>query len=128
MSRRNEAGFRHGLRVRIGGASGPRGVLHQLPSKFSPGTYYWRVRLTDDTVRPEDRWAWPDHIVVDGPGTAVSTCRSCELPFLHHAGSGEMICDRCNAEQTGRAVAPDRADTAPRFHTSHYLRRQRRRY
>jgi hypothetical protein len=91
-------GFRHGLRVRLGSATGPQGKLLHCQSNAT-GAYYWRVRLLDGS------WAWPDAhggIVVDGPGTHVNPrCANCELPFVTHAGSGELLCAPCDREQFG---------------------------
>jgi ribosomal protein L37AE/L43A len=65
-----------------------------------------------------NKWVWPDDIVVDGRGTErVDVCAACELPFYRRAGSGELICDRCNAESFGtatRATEPPDTKTFPR--------------
>jgi hypothetical protein len=88
-------GFRHGLRVRLGTATGPQGKLLYCESKTT-GNHYWKVRLLDGT------WHWPDNIVVDGPGDTVNPrCANCGLPFVMRAGSGELTCEPCDREQFG---------------------------
>jgi len=106
------AGYRHGLRVRMGGPNGPRGVLLECESRKS-GRMYWRVRLQDS-----GDWVWPDAlggIVVDGTGTAVTICQSCGLRFVHHVNDGELICGRCDAEQFGTAVRTSEPPPTKRF-------------
>src|SRR5215471_7748095 len=101
MACRSTEGFRHGLRVRV---DGRRGVLLRCERSDGTGSY-WKVRLqrTPGAVGPD--WVWPDRIVVDGPGDdRVDACGSCGLPFYRRAGSGELLCDRCTAEQFGTAV------------------------
>jgi hypothetical protein len=68
------------------------------------GGHYWRIRLTSG------EWVWPDDtLAIDGPGgvLAAEPCQSCELPFITVAGSPELICDRCSAEQFGTAARTD---------------------
>lgn len=100
---RTPAGYRHGLRVRMGGPSGPRGVLLECESRRTGGKY-WRVRLQGG---PPVVWCWPDErggIVVDGDGEAVDVCHDCGLRFIKRAGSGELLCTRCDAEAFGTAI------------------------
>ena len=98
---REQPGFRHGLKVRMGRADGPRGVLLHCDSRKPGGGKYWKVRLQSG------EWCWPNErggLVVDGPGDSVHhQCASCELPFIALAGSGEVICDRCSEDQFGAA-------------------------
>jgi hypothetical protein len=116
MSRRDESGFRHGLRVRVGGAAGPKGVLFECRGRNGP---FWKVRLQGG------EWVWPDDLIVDGPGTEVNPCcASCALPFIMRAGSGELICNRCDAEQFGTAV---RATDPPTAHTFDHIPHHRHR-
>jgi hypothetical protein len=71
-------------------------------------------------------WVWPDDLVVDGPGDQMhAACASCGLSYLTSAGSGELICRRCDAEQFGTAV---RATEPPAAHAfDHYPAHRRRR-
>jgi ribosomal protein L37AE/L43A len=125
MPARPKRGFRHGLRVRI---DGERGVLFECRSRRPAGGLYWMVRL-----QRTNRWVWPDGIIVDRiddgrpDELAPDDCASCELPFYRRVGSGEILCDRCTAEQFGTATrARDPADAAPRSTfdgKSHYKRR-----
>jgi hypothetical protein len=96
-------GFAHGLRVRLGTPTGPRGVLYQCESKRTGGTY-WKVRLESG------EWVWPDHVLVDGPGDTIATCQSCRLDFITTIG-GELICRRCSTEAFGSDA--ERASDAP---------------
>jgi hypothetical protein len=92
--------FRHGLRVRIGGIDGPRGVLLQCG-----GGAYWRVKLD----RSGD-WTYPDRLVVDGVGDVLgASCAQCELPYK--TTPGNPICDACDEHAHG---ARDRVDDPPR--------------
>ena len=91
------AGYQHGLRVRLGSATGPLGKLLHCESKRTGGKY-WRVRLDSG------EWKWPNEdggVIVDGPGNAVSTCQQCGLRFVLRQGSGEVICTRCDREMFG---------------------------
>jgi hypothetical protein len=107
FAQRREQSFRNGLRVRIGGATGSRGVLRHCESKLNPGTFYWKVRLDNG------QWVWPDGLVVDGPGDEVALmCGRCELPYLRVRGGGELICRPCSDEQFGPADRQD--DIHPR--------------
>ena len=101
-------GYRHGLRVRMGGVDGPRGVLFRCDKRDGSGVY-WKVRLQGVPTR----WVWPDGLIVDGVGAALGAvpCASCGLPYL---SDGDLICDRCTAEQFGTATARALdADPAP---------------
>ena len=105
--------FRHGMRVRVQGAKGV--LLECTPSRTS-GRPYWKVRLQTG------QWVWPDDLVVDGPGDErVEACASCGLPYYRRAGSGELICARCDVEQFGGATRdpPD----GPFHHRSNLRRR-----
>jgi len=82
------------MRVRI---NGEKGVLFRCDKRSGPG-HYWKVRLLGGA------WVWPDNLIVDGPGDEIGTCANCDLPFYRRAGSGELICARCEAEQFGSAV------------------------
>lgn len=106
------AGYRHGLRVRMGGPNGPHGVLLECESRRTHKKF-WRVRL-----QGSGEWVWPEHlggIVVDGPGDAVAICASCGLRFIHRKTDGEVICARCDAEQFGTAVRTSEPPPAKRF-------------
>jgi hypothetical protein len=71
---RDESGFRHRLRVRLG-ANGPLGRLLHIEKKDKSG-WYWKVKLDSG------EWVWPADLHVDGTGraraaTAASVgCRS----------------------------------------------------
>jgi hypothetical protein len=105
------AGFRHGLRVRVGAIDGPRGVLLKCQTRDGSGEY-WKVRTQDVPAR----WLWPDGLIVDGAGDrVVPACADCGLAFI---GGGDPICDRCAAEQFGTAAARH-ADAAPRDADEH---------
>jgi hypothetical protein len=112
-TRRLEGSYKHLMRVRMGPSLAP-GVL--LLCETRSGDTYWKVRL--DT----GAWVAPVGLIVDGPGTTVAPCASCELPFLREAGSGELICPRCHAEQFGEA---SRVDDPPPRYRNHYGRRRR---
>jgi hypothetical protein len=105
---RDESGFRHRLRVRLG-ANGPLGRLLKCEKKDKSG-WYWKVKLDSG------EWVWPADLHVDGQGALVQHCRECRLPFL---GDGiKDFCYRCNEELFG-VVPPvtERADyqgTRPR--------------
>lgn len=97
--RTTPSGYRHGLRVRMGSPSGPRGVLLECESRQPGGGKYWKVRLQTG------EWIWPTDaggLLVDGAGDAIGTCASCDLRFILPAGSGELLCARCDHEQFGR--------------------------
>lgn len=104
---RAPAGYRHLLRVRLGGPTGPAGKLLECESRTT-GRHFWKVRLDNG------EWEWPERrggVVVDGPGDAVNPeCRECGLPFIYRAGSGELICEACNQNIFGGA---DRASEPP---------------
>jgi hypothetical protein len=120
---RDTSGYRHGLRVRMGGPGGPRGVLFECESRV--GRKYWKVRLqtldqSGARLQASHTWVFPDKlggIVVDGPadGDAVEICASCGLRFIHHRGDGELICERCDAEQFGTAVRSTEPPPVKRF-------------
>ena len=123
MSGDRPAGYRHGLRVRMGSATGPRGVLLECESRA--GKKFWRVRLQGLGV-----WCWPNErggIVVDGVGDAIAECRQCELRFIHTTGDGELICARCDAETFGTAVRGDEGEAHP-FKKRYEDRSHRRRW
>jgi len=109
MTTRNETGFRHNLRVRIGAANGPTGRLLRCHKRDS-GDAYWRVRLTSG------EWVWPDRIIVDGIGDVlIDACTECQLPFIGQ--KGDLLCLPCDEEQFG---ARERAaDTGARDATAH---------
>jgi hypothetical protein len=101
------AGFRHGLRVRIGTARVP-GVLLRCEKRDGSGSY-WRVRLQSGA------WLWPSEcgsLVVDGSGDAVATCQDCGLQFLT-VDPTAPTCDRCQAEAFGTAA--DRVPDNPLY-------------
>jgi hypothetical protein len=105
------AGYRHGLRVRMGTPDGPRGVLLECDSRA--GRKYWRVRLQTG------EWKWPNELgglIVDGDGDAVSECASCGLRFILRTGSGDLICTRCDYEQFGTEARVSDPPPARRFH------------
>jgi len=117
--RRLESSYRHGMRVRI---NGEKGVLFRCEKRDQSGGVYWKVRLNGGA------WVWPDNLVVDWPGDQIGTCGSCELPFYHRAGDGELLCDRCNAEQFGTATrAREDAHDAARDRSRYYHSLRRRR-
>ena len=122
MTRDQERGFVHGLRVRVKGktgyADGARGVLMRCSSR-STGREYWKIRLQES-----GEWIWPDDFVVDGAGTLVGCCGRCGLPFLHRGG--EPICERCDVEQFGTAFrASDPVDVPYRMSDRGPYRRRR---
>jgi len=81
--------YRHGLRVRIGGIDGPRGILLQCG-----GGAYWRVKLD------RGEWIHPDRLVVDGVGDVLGgSCAQCDLPYK--TTPGNPICDACDASANG---------------------------
>jgi hypothetical protein len=95
----------------MGGLNGPRGVLLECESRL--GRKYWKVRLQEMNADGGSKWVWPDAlggIVVDGPldmgahPAVVDLCQSCGLRFIKRAGSGELICERCDAETFGTAA------------------------
>jgi hypothetical protein len=97
-------GYAHKLRVRLGTPSGPRGVLYQCEAR--DGHTFWKVRLDDGS------WAWPDRLLVDGPGDAIGlSCASCRLPYIMPAGSGELLCRRCSDSAFGSDA--ERASDSP---------------
>lgn len=111
-AKRSEHGFRHGLRVRIG-PHGPKGRLLRCQGRNQP---YWRVRLDDGT------WAWPDDLVVDGPGdTLEPQCLDCRLPFM--GAIGDLICQPCQRAQFGEGD-PRTVENVARRH--HYYRTRSR--
>jgi hypothetical protein len=88
---RDESGFRHRLRVRLG-PTGPTGRLLHIEKKDKSG-WYWKVKLDSG------EWVWPADLHVDGQGQLVQHCRECRLPFL---GDGiKDFCYRCNEELFG---------------------------
>jgi hypothetical protein len=101
VSKRDESGFRHGLRVRIG-AGGPKGQLLRCEKRHGSG-HYWKVRL--DT----GPWVWPDDLILDGPGDHVERCMDCRLPFMGNVG--ELLCAPCQEDQFG---TPSDRSTAAR--------------
>ncbi len=118
MSRRDETGFRHGLRVRIG-ANGPKGKLLQCEKRDNSGKY-WRVRLDSG------EWVWPDNIVIDGPGDHVERCLECRLEFIGNVG--DLLCTPCQDDRFGttaqRAVdARDDSFQRSRLAQSHIRKR-----
>lgn len=98
MPRRDESGFRHGLRVRMG-ATGPRGKLLHCDGRHGK---YWKVRLDNGT------WVWPDDIVIDGRGEHVERCLDCRLPFMGNVG--DLLCTPCQETQFGTST--DRSTAA----------------
>ena len=98
--RRDESGFRHGLRVRIG-ATGPKGKLLHCEKRDGSGKY-WKVRLDNG------EWIWPDGIVIDGPGEHVERCQECRLPFMGDVG--DLLCRPCQDDTTGTTA--ERAEAA----------------
>lgn len=84
---RDESGYRHMMRVRLG-ANGARGVLYHCTKRDQSGKF-WRVKLADNT------WVWPADIHIDGQGDHVSHCRDCGLPFIT-ATVGEPLCCYCD--------------------------------
>ena len=106
------AGFRHGLRVRVGGV---RGVLLRC-RKRDDSADYWKVRTQETPAR----WLWPDRIVVDGAGDVQQpACLDCRLPFI--GSTGDLLCQRCQAEATGAAT---RYDDRPREQWNERRRRR----
>src|SRR5262245_26672405 len=95
-SRDTTTGFRHGLRVRIGGLTGQRGVLLLCEKRDGTGRY-WKVRLNSG------EWVWPDQLVADGLGAHLATCADCNIRFVT-ADPSRPTCDRCEAEARGTAV------------------------
>jgi hypothetical protein len=88
----NTTGYRRNMRVRIG-QHGPTGYLRECPYKAKPGTY-WKIKLDSG------EWAWPDAMVLDGPGELLSNCRDCGLPFIHER-AGEPLCRYCDEDAHG---------------------------
>lgn len=116
--RRDESGFRHGLRVRIG-KDGPKGKLFHCNKRDGTGKY-WSVKLNAGD------WVWPDGIVIDGPGDHLAGhCLDCRMPFI--GDSGDLLCRACQGEMFG--ATSDRAQGAMDDHYAHrtgtYHRRRR---
>ena len=103
-------GYRHGLRVRLKDAAGAWQLGVLLRCETREGRTYWRVRLQTGG------WLPPAGLVVDGPGHERHyACAECRLPFFTSAGSGELLCRRCDAELFGTAVRAREADPPRKF-------------
>lgn len=116
--RRDESGFRHNLRVRLG-PTGPPGKLLHCERRDGSGKY-WKVRLDSGA------WVWPDGIVIDGRGNSVSRCLECRLEFL--GDPGDLLCTPCQNERFGttRQRAVDaRDDSFQRARLAHSPLRKR---
>jgi len=102
---RNESAFRHGMRVRLGSLTGPKGTLYHCERRDGSATY-WRVRLANSR-----EWVPPDAfgpLIVEGVGDAINPeCASCGLAFVMRAGSGALLCARCEGEQFGESATRD---------------------
>jgi hypothetical protein len=104
--RPREAGFVHGLRVRVGN---DKGVL--LRCEPRAGDPYWRIRLQTG------EWLQPRDFIVDGPGDEVDDCAQCGLPCYHRVG--DLLCQRCDVAAFGPSTRPletatTRDDIGPR--------------
>ena len=109
------ARYRNGLRVRVGGPHGPRGVLRRCTAR--DGHEFWRVLLAGGA------WVWPDRIVVDGPGPHVLTCGECAIAYLS-ADPTALLCPTCDVAIFGpadREIVAERVDRWERR-----LRRERK--
>jgi hypothetical protein len=93
MTSRNESGFKHLLRVRIG-ANGPTGRLLHIEKKDKSG-WYWKVKLDSG------EWVWPADLVQDGPGDCVGRCQDCGMRFLSQ--QPEPLCPSCSEAAFGTA-------------------------
>jgi hypothetical protein len=106
---RDESGYRHMMRVRLG-QHGATGSLRHCEKKDKSG-WYWRVKLDGG------QFTWPADIHIDGKGDLVSRCRDCGLPFIT-ATVGEPLCCYCDESAHGtkqRAQEPsDYHGLAPR--------------
>jgi hypothetical protein len=94
--------FRHGLRVRVGGATGAKGMLLRCERRDGTG-HYWKVRLQSGA------WVWPDGLILDGVGDQVAVCEQCGLRFMTTKVGDGLLCARCDEELFGtqtRAVEP----------------------
>jgi hypothetical protein len=115
MTRRDESGFRHGLRVRIGAPTGPKGKLLRCTGRNWP---YWKVHLDNG------EWVWPDDIIIDGAGDRVERCLDCRLPFM--GTLGDLLCPGCQESQFGtpadRKTAVDDLRYRPRTRAFHRRR------
>jgi hypothetical protein len=103
MSRERQTdGFMHGLRVRMGSLTGPKGKLLHCTRRNGDGQY-WKVRLESGD------WVWPDRLLVDGPGDTETICAECNLPCI--VRRGDRLCARCDEDAFGtRARAAEPAD------------------
>lgn len=107
---RDDSGFRHRLRVRIGGIDGPKGRLYHCDGRQGK---FWKVRL--DT----GEWVWPDRLVVDGPGDHYNhACLDCRLPFKGDVG--DLLCQAC--QETVRGEEP--VDSGHGIRSDTYHRRR----
>ena len=104
MNRRDETGFRHGLRVRMG-ATGQKGQLLRCEKRDGTG-HYWKVKLSNG------QWVWPDGIVIDGTGQHMSHCHECRLPFM--GSLTDLLCQPCQDEVFGTTT--ERAQDASEQH------------
>jgi hypothetical protein len=91
-NQRNESGYKHLMRVRLG-QHGAKGSLRRCEKKDGSGIY-WRIKIDGG------EWAWPDGMVIDGPGELLSNCRDCGLPFIHER-AGEPLCRYCDEDAHG---------------------------
>lgn len=88
---RDESGYRHLMRVRLG-QHGAKGRLFHCEKKDKSG-WYWRVKLDDGT------WTWPADLHIDGPGELVARCQDCGLPFLCQVDA--PLCPHCEESAFG---------------------------
>lgn len=89
---RDESGYRHRMRVRIG-VNGTKGVLLQCGPSKRTGLPYWKVKLSTG------EWMWPADLIIDGPGDRVGTCAECGMRFMTE--TPEPICKGCDEKLFG---------------------------
>lgn len=94
---RDESGFRHLMRVRLGVNGAPGRLLHC--EKKDKSGWYWKVKL--DT----GEWVWPEGLVIDGPGDLLATCQDCRLPFLCKVDA--PLCPYCDEHAHGTQQRAD---------------------
>lgn len=109
---RDESGFKHLMRVRLG-ASGAKGRL--LHCKRDTPQAFWKVKL--DT----GEWAWPEDLIQDGPGEIVSRCAECGMRFM--CERADVLCPSCDGKVFGTqqraSEPPDRTPAQRRWDRRH---------